>query len=109
VNIALMTHIKDKLVLRSFKNAVQSHRQLDHAKIGSEVAAGIRKNLDEFVADLLSELRKRTSVEFFQVRRRLNRLKKRSSWCVRGREVQFSLSGSKSSSFVVPRASRAMI
>jgi hypothetical protein len=88
---------------------VQSHRQLDHAKIGSEVAAGIRKNLDEFVADLLSELRKRTSVEFFQVRRRLYRLKKRSSWCVRGREVQFSLSGSKSSSFVVPRASRAMI
>ena len=109
VNVALMAHIKDKLVFWSFKNTMQRDRQFDHAKIGSEVAAGIRKNLDEFVADLLSELRKRTGVEFFQVRRRLNRLKKRSSWCVRGREVQVSLSGSKSSSFVFPRASRAMI
>ena len=62
-----MAHIKDKLVLRSFKNAVQRDRQFDHAEVGPEVAAGIRKNADEFVADLLCELREIFGGDFFEV------------------------------------------
>ena len=57
VHVALMTHVHNKAVARRFEDAMQRDRQLDHTEIRSKMSAGLRKHLDEFVANFLGELR----------------------------------------------------
>jgi hypothetical protein len=62
-----MAYIEDKLVFGSFKNTVQRDRQFHHAEVGTKMAAGIRENADEFVADFLCQLLEIFAGDFFEV------------------------------------------
>jgi hypothetical protein len=57
VDIALVTNIEEKLVTRCVEYAVQGEGELHDAEVWAEVPAGFGKDLDEFVANLLCELR----------------------------------------------------
>ena len=51
-----MADVHDESVPRRFENAMQRDRQLDHAKIRSEVSASLGKNFNELIAHFLCEL-----------------------------------------------------
>jgi len=53
---------------------VQGQRQLDHAKIRSQMTAGLGQRLDQKVADLLGERGHLRVVQALQVCGRLNRV-----------------------------------
>ena len=57
VHVALMADVEDKFVLRRVEDAVQRDGQLDDAEVRPEMSAGLRKDLDQFVAHFLRELR----------------------------------------------------
>ena len=57
VDVALMADVEDELVLRRVEDAMQRDGQLDHAEIRPEMAAGLRKNVDQLIAHFLRELR----------------------------------------------------
>ena len=65
-----MADVEDKFVLWSIKDAVQSDGQFDHAEIRPKVAAGLGKDLDQFVAHFLRELRQILFLQRFHIRRR---------------------------------------
>ena len=56
--------------MRRFENAVQRDRQLDHAEIRTEMAAGLRQDFDQFVTHFLRELRKILFAQRLDVGRR---------------------------------------
>ena len=57
MDIALMTDVKNQFVLRRVENAVQGNRELHHAQVRPEMTADLRKHVDQFVPNLLCELR----------------------------------------------------
>ena len=57
VDIALVAHIENQLVLRRLEHPVESDRQLDHSEVRPEVAAGRREDADQLPADLRGQLR----------------------------------------------------
>ena len=57
VDVTLVADVEDKLVVRGGEDAVERDRQLDHAEVRTEMAAGFRKHLDQGVAHFLRELR----------------------------------------------------
>ena len=57
VDVALVADVEDELVLRRVENAMQRDGQLDDAEIRSEMAAGLREDLDQLIAHFLRELR----------------------------------------------------
>ena len=57
VHVALVGHVEDEFVLRRTEDAVQRDRELDHAEIGTDVAAVLGGDGDETLADLLGEQR----------------------------------------------------
>src|SRR5436305_11030406 len=46
VDISLVAHIEDEMVLWSVEDVVHGQSQLDHAQIGTEVSAGIGQHGD---------------------------------------------------------------
>ena len=72
VDVSLVGHVEDQLVLRSRENPVQGDGQLDDAEVGAEVAAGARKNRDERIADFPGERRELLVVEFRDILRPLD-------------------------------------
>ena len=72
VDVALVADVEDKLVLWRVENAVQRDRQLDHTEIRTEMAAGLREHLDQFIAHFLRELREAFLRQRFDVRRGMN-------------------------------------
>ena len=56
MDVTLMAHVPDKLVVRRGKDAVQRDGQFDHAQIRAEVAAVLGQFGDQFVADLRRQL-----------------------------------------------------
>jgi hypothetical protein len=57
VDVTLMADVKNKLVLGSLKNAMQSDRQFDDAKVRTEMPAGLGEDPDQLVAYFLGQLR----------------------------------------------------
>jgi len=56
VHVSLMADVHDESVPRRVENAMQRDRQLDHAKIRSEVSASLGKDFNELIAHFLCEL-----------------------------------------------------
>ena len=57
VHVPLVGHVEDEFVLWRTEDAVQRDRELDHAEIGTDVAAVLGRDGDETLADLLGEQR----------------------------------------------------
>ena len=53
--IALMPHVKNDLISRKIKNAVQSYGKLHHAEIGREMSAAHGNGAEDFLADLFAQ------------------------------------------------------
>ena len=57
VDVALVADVENELVARGSEDAMERDRELDHAEIRAEMAAGLREHFDQLVAHLLRELR----------------------------------------------------
>ena len=55
VGVGLVRDVEDQLVGGGVEDAVQRHRELDHAKVGTYVAAHVSAALDDGGADLGAE------------------------------------------------------
>ena len=62
-----MTDVHDKTVTRRVEHTMQRDGQFDHAKIRSQMPAGLRENFDQFVAYFLRELRQILFAKCFDV------------------------------------------
>ena len=69
VRIGLVADVPDDLVLWRVEQAVERHRQLAHAEVGSEVTADLSDGVDHVLADLLRELLQLIVVELVEVLR----------------------------------------
>jgi hypothetical protein len=67
MDISLVADIKDQFIFRRVKNVVQCDGQLDHPKVWPKMTACLRKNRDEFLSDLLRELRELSFFKPFQI------------------------------------------
>jgi hypothetical protein len=67
MDITLVADIPNELVLGCGKNMVQREGQLDHAQVGSEVAAVLGEHGDEFVANLCCQSLQLLHGEFLDV------------------------------------------
>ena len=72
VDVALVAHVPDKLVLRRAEDLVQRDGELDHAQVGAEVAAGFGQGVDQFLANLFGQLLALFEREFLYVFRAVN-------------------------------------
>ena len=52
VNVALVGNIKQELISRCIKYAVQGNAQLHHAQVGGQVATRLRQGMNECAANL---------------------------------------------------------
>ena len=75
VNVGLVADVEEDAVSGRVEDGVERERQFDNAEIGTEMAAGFRKRLDEECANFLSQVRHLRGVESLEVGRRLDRLK----------------------------------
>jgi len=75
VDIRLMTDIENETVSGRVKNSVKSESKLDDTQIGAQVAAGLRKGLDEKGTDLTRENGHLVGVQSLEIGRRMDRLK----------------------------------
>ena len=69
VDVALVADVEDEPVVRRIENAMKRNGQLDHAEIGPEMAAGLRKDFDQLIAHFLRELREAFLRQGFHIRR----------------------------------------
>ena len=85
VDVALMADVEDELVLRRVEDPMQRDRQLDHAEIRPEMAAGLREDLDQLIAHFLRELREALFRQRFHVGGRMNSIEqtRRLQRCLR--------------------------
>ena len=67
MHVGLVTHIEDKAVRRCVENRVQRNRQLHHAQIRPQMAAGFGQHGNEFLADLLGQLGKLLHRNLFDI------------------------------------------
>jgi hypothetical protein len=74
VDISLVANIEKKSVTRRLKHTMQRDRELDHSKIRSKVAAGLRQNMDQHFPHFLSELWQIFLPQRLHVCRRMNRI-----------------------------------
>ena len=56
VDVALMTDVQNELVVRRVEDAVHRNGQFDDTEIRPQMAAGLRKDTDQFVPNFLREL-----------------------------------------------------
>jgi hypothetical protein len=78
VDVSLVAHVEEQLILWGIEDRVQRQRQLDHAQIRPQVAAGFGERLNQEYANLLGQLRHLRKVQALQIGGRVNRLKQRS-------------------------------
>ena len=77
VNVGLVAHVENELVLGRAEHAVQRDGQFDHAEVRPEVSAdarrvGLAHHVDQLLADLLGELREVALGQRLQVVGRLD-------------------------------------
>ena len=74
VDVALVRDIEHQSVAVEVEYAVQRHRQLDHAQVGSEVPAGLLHAGEQEAARLVAQRRQGLRRQSLEVRRRGDRL-----------------------------------
>ncbi len=74
VHVSLVAEVEEDPVLGSIEDGVESQRELDDAEIGTKMAAGFRKSLDQAGANLLGELGQLLVIQGFQIGGRMNGL-----------------------------------
>ncbi len=57
VDVSLVAHVEEQLILWGIEDRVQRQRQLDHAQIRPQVAAGLGERLNQEFANLLGQRR----------------------------------------------------
>jgi hypothetical protein len=72
VHIGLVGNVEDKAVARRVEDVVQGQRQLDHAQVRADVAAGLRDAHNQPLAYLLGKLRQLRNRQPLHIRRRLD-------------------------------------
>ena len=78
VNVSLMTDVKKKVIRRCVKNPMQRNGQLHHPEVGPQMAAGFAEDADQFLPDLLRQLREFFQRNFLNVGRAFDLVEKRS-------------------------------
>ena len=73
MHITLMADIEDKLIFGRRKDAVQSDRELDDSKVGTDVAAVFCRRGNDLIANFLGQPRKLRGRQPFDVSRAVNR------------------------------------
>ncbi len=69
MGIALVADIPDELVIRRIEDRMDRHGQFDHAQARAKVAAGHCDDIDDFLADFVSDLLDLGARTALQVRR----------------------------------------
>jgi hypothetical protein len=82
VRIGLVADVPDQPVGGRVEDIVQGHRQLDDAQSRSEMAAGLRDDVDEFGAQFRRELREIAFGKRPQVRRNEHPVEQRRLWSI---------------------------
>jgi hypothetical protein len=72
VDVDLVTDVPDEFVLGRAENTMQRERELDHAEVGSKMAAIPGEHSNQFMADFISEQVQLLHRQFFDVQRTLN-------------------------------------
>jgi len=75
MHIRLMTHIKDKRILRRIEDIVHRNRQLNDAKVRPNMPTGLRDANDQTSTDLFRQLQQLGDRKLLYIRRRFNRVK----------------------------------
>ena len=68
VDIPLVAHVKDKLVLGGVKDAMEGDRQFHNAEVGAEMTAGFGEGADQSPSDVLCQFRQILHRQLFQLR-----------------------------------------
>ena len=92
VDIALMGDVEDKLVLGRIEDAMQRQRELDDTQIRADMSAIPGCDGDEFLPDLLGQLRQLAGCQGLDVGGTANRLEQ-AGWGQGRRLVHLSLRG----------------
>ena len=74
VDVGLVADVEEDLVFGRVEDGMQGQRELDHAEIGAEMAAGFGESLDEEVANLLGKLGHLRGIEALYVGGRVDGL-----------------------------------
>ena len=77
VNVRLVTHVKDDLVVRRVEHVVQRHGQLHHAQTRSQVPSRLRNGMNKIRPQLLAQLLELRPVEVLDVHRIVDRVEQR--------------------------------
>jgi hypothetical protein len=77
VDVALVAHIEDDLVVGRVEHIVHSNGQLDHAEAAAQVPAGLGHRVDDVRAQFLAQLLQLLAVEVLQVHRVLDGVEQR--------------------------------
>ena len=72
VDIDLMAHVPDELVLGRGEYLVQGDGEFHHAQVGAEVAAALGQTLDQFRADFAGQFLQLRHRELFDVLGRIH-------------------------------------
>ena len=72
VRVALVADVPDQAVPRRIEDMMQRNRQLDHAKTGAEMSAGLGHRVDEVMAQLVSDLSQPVRFELAMAYRELS-------------------------------------
>ena len=74
VRVALMPDVPNQFVFGGIKHIMQSDRQFDDAQTGTQMTAGRRNDLYDFLTDLVCQKRQIADRQRLQIRRRSNRI-----------------------------------
>ena len=81
VGIGLVANIPDDLIIRCIENIMDGDSQFNGSKTGTQVARIGGDDIEDKLADLIAKFRQLVSIQFFKIRRILNRIKQISSLC----------------------------
>ena len=72
MDVGLVAHIEEELVLGRIEDRVQRQRQLHHSQIGTQVTTGLRQSLNQEFADLRRQLFHLGEIQALQIGRRMD-------------------------------------
>ncbi len=75
VNVGLVAHVENEMVLRCVEDVVHSKGEFNDTQIGTKMATVFGENGDEFFADFLGELLKLREGKFFHIYGGINSVK----------------------------------
>ena len=87
MRISLMPHVEDELVGRAIHDGVARKDELDHAEARADVAAVVRRGVDDLLANLMGETCELIVRERLKIGRRLDRVKQANNHRRKVRQV----------------------